>query len=160
MKKVATVVAAAMAVVLTLALVGCGGPAVTVAKTVSVPEAPLTTTVTSPSATAQSDQVINQAQQAPSDQAQLGADAIRKRLSQKLGLNGQLDFNLNNDVAQNDMGSDYYVKLGADAVNFENRSENILRSPNGSDVRAIEHGHAARQMLAGCSLGARLVTRW
>jgi hypothetical protein len=137
-----------------LIVAGCGAATKRVTVTVAVPPAstttpgptfsaraqttPTTTTVpsgkikstpsTSTSASSsQNNAVINQAAQAPDNQAQLGAAAIQRILTQKLGLNDQLSFNLNRRIARGDNGGDCYVKLGAHAVNFEYMSGNILR---------------------------------
>lgn len=123
-------VAAVGALVLTVvAMVGCGSSGtrtVTVAKTT-------TTTKTNPN-----DQVISRASQASDNRAQLGAAKIRKIFITKLGMNATESFNLSHHIAPDDNGGDCYVKLGAEAVNFENQTENILRSPNGSDVVFVQ----------------------
>jgi hypothetical protein len=117
----------------------------TVTKTTHAPVSNTTQAATSrttqaPASTAssQNNKVISQAAQAPDNQAQLGAAAIRSILVSKLGLNDQESFNLNHHIAPGDNGGDCYVKLGADAVNFEYMSGNILRSPNGKDIVFVQ----------------------
>jgi uncharacterized protein YceK len=88
-------------------------------------------------AEAHNDQVIKQAQGGADNQAALGADKIKTTLVAKLGMNSDLDFYLNHRTPDSESG-DCYVKLGADAVNFENQSANILYSPNGKDVVFVQ----------------------
>lgn len=136
----------ATVVVTGAALAGCGGATKTVTQTT-------TSTARSPN-----DQVISQAAQASDNQAALGADAIRKTLTQKLGLNDQEDFNLNHHIQPGDNGGDCYVKLGAEAVNFENQSENILRSPNGKDVVFVQSNTVTP--LVRCLVAVRAALGW
>jgi hypothetical protein len=110
----------ATVVVTGAALAGCGGATMTVTHTT-------TSTARSPN-----DAVIAQAAKAKDNQAQLGAGAIRTILVRKLGLDSNDNFNLGRPISPDDIASDSgdcYVKLGADAVNFENQSENILAPP-------------------------------
>jgi hypothetical protein len=86
-------------------------------------------------------QVISSASQASDNQAATGASAVRRILVTKVGLDKQGSFNLNHHITQSDVATDSgdcYVKLGADAVNFEGQTQNILRSPNGSGVVFVQ----------------------
>lgn len=118
-----------------VALGGCGGGGGT--KTVTE-----TTTNPADAATAaarsQNNAVIQQASQAPDNQAQLGETKIKAILAKKIGLDNALDFNLNGHIDPNAGGGDCYIKLGAEAVNFENQTENILHSPNGQDLVFVQ----------------------
>lgn len=144
----------AAAAIIVTTLGSCGGATKTVTQTAPKTKAqtvtkgartttaasqtqPTSTTKTSDAAS-QNNQVISQASQASDNQAQLGATAIRRILTQKLGLNNQEEFNLNHHAAPGSTGNDCYVKLGAEAVNFEYMSRNILRSPNGKDVVFVQ----------------------
>lgn len=158
------------------ALAGCGGgtktvtvPAqattVTQAKTVTV--APRTKTVTAQaqptptdasSAQQQNNQVVSQAAAAPDNQAQLGAAKIQQLLTQKLRMNGTLSFNLSGHIAPDDNGGDCYVKLGADAVNFDYQTQNILRSPNGADVVFVQSNTATP--LVKCLAAVKTALGW
>lgn len=130
-------IAASSVLVLGGAVVGCGTTGaiktVTTTQTVTVTAPAASSTASSGPASAQSQnaQVINQAANSPDNQAQLGAAKIEAILRRKLGLDSQLNFTISGNGG-------CYVKLGADAVNFENQSENILRSPNGKDVVFVQ----------------------
>jgi hypothetical protein len=63
---------------------------------------------------------------------------IRQTLVDKLGMNADPDFNLSGSWSPNEIGSDCYVKLGADAVAFSDQTQDILRSPNGSDLVFVQ----------------------
>jgi hypothetical protein len=138
-----------LAVIAGLSLAGCGGS---------------TQQTTPHQAPAQSqsppnDAVIAQAAKAKDNQAQLGAGAIRAILVRKLGLDSSNDFNLSHHFSPGEIGSDCYVKLGADAVNFENRSENILRSPtNGADVVFVQSSTSTP--LVKCLVAVRSALGW
>jgi hypothetical protein len=112
--------------------------------------------VTSPAAL--NNQTINQAAQAPDNVAQADVPAIRQTLVDKLGMNDQESFNLSHQIAPGDNGGDCYVKLGADAVNFEFMSGNILRSPNGSDVVFVQSNTATP--LVRCLEAVRSALGW
>lgn len=140
------------------ALAGCGAATKTVTQTSPAAQTQPSTTTTASSARSQNDQVISQAGQASDNQAQLGADAIRKILTQKLGLNDQESLNLNHQIAPGDNGGDCYVKLGADAVNFENQSQNILRSANGNDVVFVQSNSSTP--LVRCLEAVRAALGW
>lgn len=112
---------------------------------------------TTNSASAQNQHVISQASQANDNQAQLGADKIRQILTRKLGLNRTEDFDLNHHTPPAEAG-DCYVKLGADAVNFEDQSSNILRSPNGRDVVFVQSNTATP--LVSCLKQVRDALGW
>jgi hypothetical protein len=115
---------------------GCGST-----KTVTVPRpstAAQSGSPKSPSRRSQNAQVINRAAHAGDNQAQLGAAKIRAILTRKLGLNDQESFDLTHQIAAGDNGGDCYVKLGAEAVNFESMTGNILRSPSGNDIVFVQ----------------------
>jgi hypothetical protein len=116
-----------------------------------------TGSATSSSATAQNNAVVSQAAQGPDNQAQLGAAAIQQTLTKKLGLNPTLDFSLNHQTPAA-QGGDCYVKLGADAVNFENMTDNILRSPNGNDVVFVQSDTTTP--LVKCLLAVKTALGW
>ena len=148
----------ATVLVIGVALAGCGGATKTVTQTSPAVHTQPSTTTTASSARSQNDQVVSQAAQASDNQAQLGADAIRKILTQKLGLNDQQSFNLSHHIAPGDNGGDCYIKLGADAVNFEYMSGNILRSPNGKDVVFVQSDTATP--LVRCLEAVRTALGW
>jgi hypothetical protein len=50
------------------------------------------------------------------------------------------------------------VKLGADAVNFESQTENILRSANGNDVVFVQSNTATP--LVRCLVAVRAALGW
>lgn len=160
-----------------LALAGCGGTAKTVTQTrtvgsaataassattaaSSVTTAPSSATTES-SAEPQNDQVISSASQASDNQAAMGATAVRKILVRHLGLDKQDSFNLNHHITQSDIATDSgdcYVKLGADAVNFEDQTQNILRSPTGSDVVFVQSD--TRTPLVKCLVAVKAALGW
>lgn len=137
-----------------LAIAACGGSS-------HRPAEPRTTTVASSSPTAiakaQNDRVMQQAAQAGDNQAQLGADKIQRILTQKINMNSTLEFNLNGTRPAAEEG-DCYVKLGADAVNFENQPENILRGANGKDVVFVQSNTATP--LVNCLSTVRTALNW
>ncbi len=132
---------------------GCGSSTTTVTQ---MPAASSTTSANT--AAGQNNAVISSASQAPDAQAQLGAPRIEKILVAKLGLNDQLSFNLNHHIAPGDNGGDCYVKLGADAVNFENMTGNILRSPTGADVVFVQSNTATP--LVKCLVAVKTALGW
>jgi hypothetical protein len=147
-------------------LPGCGGSQSTT-RTVTVagaePTPPATTQAAGSSsaaaaASAANDAVVNQASQAPDNQAQLGADAIRAILTKKVGLNDQESFNLSGHIDPGDNGGDCYVKLGADAVNFEDQTGNILRAPNGTEVVFVQSNTVTT--LVRCLKAVRTALAW
>jgi len=79
-------------------------------------------------------------------------------LAQKLGLNNEAEFNLNHHIASGETGGDCYVKLGAEAVNFESQAENMLRSPNGKDVVFVQSNTATP--LVRCLKAVRTALGW
>jgi hypothetical protein len=130
-------------------------PAKTITKTIAPPRS---TTPTASGAAAQNNQVISQAAQAPDNQAQLGSTAIANILTQKIGMNDTYSFNLSHHIAPGDNGGDCYVKLGADAVNFQYMTGNILRSPNGTDVVFVQSNTVTP--LVNCLQAVRSALRW
>lgn len=71
----------------------------------------------------------------------MGAPAIHKILVTKLGMDSNDSFDVNHHITPSETATDSgdcYVKLGADAVNFADQADNILRSPNGSDVVFVQ----------------------
>lgn len=141
-----------IALIAGLALAGCGG-----STQQTTPHQPPAQSQSSPN-----DAVIAQAAQAKDNQAQVGAGAIRTILVRKLGLDSNDNFNLGRPITPNDIASnsgDCYVKLGADAVNFENQSENILHSPtNGSDVVFVQSSTSTP--LVKCLVAVRTALGW
>jgi hypothetical protein len=131
-------------------------PSTASAITPTAPEANSTTSTNS--AAAQNDAVIGAASQAPDAQAQLGAAKVRTILVAKLGLNDTLSFNLSHHIAPGDNGGDCYVKLGADAVNFENMTDNILRSPTSSDIVFVQSNTATP--LVKCLVAVKGALGW
>jgi hypothetical protein len=116
---------------------------------------------TTSDARSQNDQVISSASHASDNQAALGATAIRKILIAKLGLDSQENFNLNHRITQADIDEDTgdcYVKLGADAVNFEQETSNVLRSPNGKDVVFVQSDTSTP--LVKCLVEVRSALGW
>jgi hypothetical protein len=99
---------------------------------------------TAASARESNDQVIEEAEQGHDNQAQHGAGAIRKTLKKKLNLNAEEEFDLDGQFDEGQVGGDCYVKLGAEAVNFEDQAENVLRSPNGADLVSSSPQHRRR----------------
>jgi hypothetical protein len=83
----------------------------------------------------QNQQVIEKAQQSPDAQAALTEDQISKKLDQTLNLQ---DISGSSDSFRLSGGEACYVKLGADAVNFEYMKKNILRSPDGQSVVFVQ----------------------
>jgi hypothetical protein len=138
-------------IVIALVAAGCGGAT----KTVTVQS---NATTSASAARSQNNAVVNQAAQGSDNKAQLGAAAIQKILTQKLGLNDTVSFNLNHHIAPGDNGGDCYVKLGADAVNFEYQTGNILRSPNGKDVVFVQSNTATP--LVRCLVAVRSALGW
>jgi hypothetical protein len=148
-----------LAAMAALTLVGCGEGAKTA--TVTAPtgaQTPPNASTNAGSARSQNEQVISQAEHANDNQAQLGEAAIRQMLTQKLGINNEEDFNLSHHIAPGETGGDCYVKLGAEAVNFESQSENILRSPNGMDVVFVQSNTTTP--LVRCLKAVRTALGW
>ncbi len=148
----------AMALVSSIALIGCGGSTKTVTQTTTTSQTQSSNTAAASNASSQNAQVIHQAAQANDNQAQLGADAIRRILIKKIGLNDTESFNLNHHIAPGDNSGDCYVKLGADAVNFEYQTQNILRAPNGTDVVFVQSNTVTP--LVKCLEAVRTALNW
>lgn len=117
---------AAALVVLVIAIAGCGD------------DSGGRPTSSKPSSGARNDEAIRQAEEADDSQAQIGAAAIRKTLRAKLNLNAGNEFDLDHRIDSGQVGSDCYVKLGAEAVSFEDQTENILYAPNGKDLVFVQ----------------------
>ena len=83
--------------------------------------------------------VIRQAEESPREQAELGEKAIRKSLEQKLDMEANGDFNLTpTESGTTTVGSDCYVKTGAEAVDFADQKANILHSPDGRELIFVQ----------------------
>jgi hypothetical protein len=136
-----------------VALAGCGGNS-----SDSGSSGGTKPTETAPSPSAQNDKAIREAEQGKDNQAQMGAPAIRKTLRKELNLNSEDEFDLDGQMDEGQIGGDCYVKLGAEAANFEGQSQNILRSPNGADLIFVQSSTSAP--LVGCLKAVRAALRW
>ena len=116
------------------------------------------TAQTATSAPSQNDQAIANAEQSEDNQAQMGAAAIRKVLEKKIGLNSEGDFDLDHQIEAGQIGGDCYVKLGAEATNFQDQTENILRSPNGRDLVFVQSSTSTP--LVKCLKAVRAALAW
>lgn len=100
---------------------------------------------------------IDRARTAPDAVAQRGEAAVRRVLRRKLDMSQEGDFRLNPDeptecereVAEEEAEygielecsgeeADCYVKTGAEAVAFQEESQNILYAPNGKDLVFVQ----------------------
>src|SRR4051812_30039767 len=94
-------------------LTGCGGGS---------SRGSANTAQTATTARSQNDQAIANAEQSEDNQAQMGAAAIRKLLKKKLGLNSEGEFDLDHQIDPDQIGGNCYVKLGAEATNFQDQT--------------------------------------
>jgi hypothetical protein len=141
-------IAIALIAISSVGVAACGG---------SSSQSSTSSSATSNAARADNQQVINQASQASDNQAQLGEGKIREILERDLGMNVTEDFNLNHGSPPA-QGGDCYVKLGADAVNFEDETSNILHSPDGRDVVFVQSNTATP--LVSCLKEVRGALAW
>jgi len=103
--------------------------------------------------------VVKQAEQAPDAAAAAREATLRKALTQRLGLNSELEWNLNDAPASPNSGASCYVKLGAAAVNEEEaRPGNILRGPNAGEVVFVQSNTVTP--LVPCLKAVRAALGW
>jgi hypothetical protein len=96
-------------------------------------------TVTSATASEANASVVKQAEEAPDAAAAAREASLRKTLTRRLGLNGELEWNLNHEAASPNSGASCYLKLGAAAVNEEEaQPTHILRGPNPGEVLFVQ----------------------
>ncbi|HTZ62525.1 MAG TPA: hypothetical protein VMB51_00300 [Solirubrobacteraceae bacterium] len=102
---------------------------------------------------------MKQAEQAPDAAAAAREATLRKALTQRLGLNSELEWNLNDAPASPNSGASCYVKLGAAAVNEEEaRPGNILRGPNAGEVVFVQSNTVTP--LVPCLKAVRAALGW
>ena len=96
-------------------------------------------TVTSSIASDANASVVQQAEEAPDAAAAAHEAALRKTLTRRLGLNSELEWNLDHAPASPNSGASCYVKLGAAAVNEEEaQPTHILHGPNAGEVVFVQ----------------------
>ena len=115
-------------------------------------------TPTEPSASSRNDRVIREAERAQDNQAQKGAEAIRATLRERLNLNEKNEFDLDHQFDEGQIGGDCYVKLGAEAANFESQPENTLYSANGRDLVFVQS--STTTPLVKCLKAVRSALGW
>lgn len=126
-------VASAVLLVSTFALAGCGSDEKPVAS-----EQGTTAEAEGETPADRNQAAIDAAEGASDNQAELGATKIKSILRKKLNMDSGGNFYLDGSAGASDVNADCYVKLGADAANFEDQPENILYGPNGEDIVFVQ----------------------
>lgn len=146
-----------LALTVTIVLAGCGGSDgdETTTATQTVEQTP------AEAVQEQNDAVIEQAEGSPDALAEEGEKEIRATLKKELGMTPGGDFNVTekktgpNEVV---VGSDCYVKTGAEAINSSYKKRNMLYSPTGEGAVFVQTSTGTP--LADCLVAVRDALGW